>query len=213
MDLLTLGLAFIVAITIHEFSHAFVADRLGDPTARVMGRLTLNPIAHIDPLGTVLVPAFLILTGSPIVFGWAKPVQFDPFNLENPRRDSALISFAGPLSNMILATLLAGLIYLSLAFGFSPAAVTAFLVPFVVINVVLAVFNLIPIHPLDGGKILVGLLPDDMAHEWDRILRQYGFIILLLLIFPIFGRPLLGQIIGPAISLILNILLPVPHPF
>lgn len=213
MDLLTLGLAFIAAITIHEFSHAWTADRLGDPTARVMGRLTLNPIAHIDLVGTVLVPLFLIISGSPIVFGWAKPVQFDPYNLERPRRDAALISFAGPLSNMILAIALSVVIYLSLGLGIAPAFITALFVPFVVINVILAIFNLIPIHPLDGGKILVGLLPRDIAHEWDALLRQYGFIILLLLIFPIFGRPLLAQIIGPAVSLILNLLLPVPHPF
>lgn len=211
MELAILGLAFIVAIAIHEFAHAYSADRLGDPTPRVMGRMTLNPAAHVDPIGTILVPLFLILSGSPIIFGWAKPVQFDPFNLENPRRDAAIISFAGPLANIILAVIISVLVRVSLAIGFLPETLTAIAVPLVVINVILAVFNLIPVHPLDGGKILVGLLPPDIAHDWDRILRQYGLIILLLLIFPIFGgRPLLGQLIRPTIELVLKLLLPVP---
>ena len=103
-------LALVLAITIHEAAHAFAADRLGDPTPRIQGRLSLNPLAHLDWIGSFLVPAFLIFSGSPLLFGWAKPVQFDPYNLEHPRRDSALISFAGPLANLLLA-LLFGLIF------------------------------------------------------------------------------------------------------
>lgn len=206
MELGVVAIAFVIAITIHEFAHAFTADRLGDPTPRVQGRLSLNPLAHIDMIGTVLVPLFLILSRSPIVFGWAKPVQFDPYNLENPRRDAAIISFAGPASNLLLAAVTAIIIHASSFSGFHPALVTAIAYPIALINVVLAVFNLIPIHPLDGGKILVGLLPPDIAYDWDRILRQYGLILLLLLIFPLFGgRALLGQLILPVIGLILQL--------
>lgn len=194
-------LAFLVAITVHEAAHAFVADKLGDPTPRLLNRLTLNPIAHIDLYGTVIVPLMLILIGSPFVFGWAKPVPIDPYNLENPKKDSALISFAGPFTNILLATILAILFRFGLG-----NALTQTLITF---NVVLAVFNLIPIHPLDGGKVLVGLLPSNMAHEVDTFLTRYGMLLLLFLIFPIFGGgSLISQIISPIIRLILNLLLP-----
>lgn len=209
MELIILGLAFLLAITIHEFSHAWTADRLGDPTARVQGRLTLNPAAHIDAVGTILVPLFLILTRSPIVFGWAKPVQFDPFNLANPRRDAALISFAGPASNLVLALILSVLLRLSLFYNVAPVLTSSVIGAFVAINVILAVFNLIPVHPLDGGKILIGLLPRETAYDWDRILHQYGIIILLLLVFPIFGgASLVTSVIGPIVTAILHLLLP-----
>lgn len=202
-------IAFLLALTIHEFAHAWAADRLGDPTPRVQGRLTLNPLAHIDPFGTILLPLFLILTRAPILFGWAKPVVFDPYNLANPRRDAALISFAGPLSNLIMATVSSVLLNTALFYHFGSDVVYAFLTQFVVINVVLAIFNLVPVHPLDGGKILVGLLPENIADQWDRILHQFGTFILLFLIFPIFGgQALIWNLIGPTISLVLEILLP-----
>jgi len=194
-------LAFLIAITIHEAAHAFVADKLGDPTPRLAKRLTLNPIAHIDLYGTVLIPLFLIFVSSPFIFGWAKPVPVDPYNLANPKKDSALISFAGPLTNILLATILA----LFMRFGLWNELTLA-LIRF---NVVLAVFNLIPIHPLDGGKILVGILPTKEAHNLDMFLGRYGTILLLFLIFPIFGgTPLLSRIISPVINLILNLLIP-----
>lgn len=195
--------ALLVAITIHEFSHALAADRLGDPTPRVQGRLTLNPLAHLDPLGTLM----LLL----VRFGWGKPVEFDPYNLKNPRRDAALISFAGPASNLILATALSVVLRLISANPVPTATLGLFpiLLPFVYLNVVLAVFNLIPIHPLDGGKILIGLLPQDTSVAWDRFLRRYGIVILLLLVFPLFGGvPLVAQFLGPTINLILSLLLP-----
>ena len=201
MTILIFILAFLITITIHEAAHAYVADKLGDPTARLMGRLTLNPISHIDPYGTLLIPFFLIMIGSPMVFGWAKPVPIDPYNLANPKKDAALIAIAGPLVNILLATLLAILV----RFGIF----NEFIFALIRFNVVLAVFNLIPVHPLDGGKVLVGLLPGKEAHDLDNFLHRYGFIILIMLIFPIFGGvSLLSQIISPVISLILNLLLP-----
>ena len=193
-------LAFLITITIHEAAHAYVANRLGDPTARLMGRLTLNPIAHIDPYGTLLIPFFLILIGSPLVFGWAKPVPIDPYNLAHPRKDSALIAFAGPLVNILLATILAVFV----RFDFE----NEFLIALIRFNVVLAIFNLIPIHPLDGGKVLVGLLKGDQAHEVEMFLNRYGMILLLMIIFPVFGGvSLLSIIISPIINFILTLLL------
>lgn len=193
--------ALVVAVTIHEFSHAFAADKLGDPTPRVQGRLTLNPLAHLDPLGTLM----LLL----VRFGWGRPVQFDPFNLANPRRDAAIISFAGPASNLILASLLALFFRLSVNFNQIPLLVFEILAPIIYLNVLLAVFNLVPIHPLDGGKILVGLLPAESAAVWDRILQQYGLILLLFILLPFFGgTSLVSIIIGPTVGFILNLLLP-----
>lgn len=193
--------ALVVAITIHEFAHAFSADRLGDPTPRLMGRLTLNPLAHLDPLGTLM----LLL----VRFGWGKPVQFDPYNLRYPRRDAAIISFAGPASNIILATLLALMIRFSATFvpTWSPQ-IGLILQPFIFLNVILAIFNLLPIHPLDGGKVLVGLLPPAYAFSVDRALQQYGLLLLIFLIFPWFGFSPVAAIILPLVNFILNLLLP-----
>lgn len=193
--------ALVVAITIHEFSHAFMADRLGDPTPRMQGRLTLNPLSHLDPLGTLML--FLVR------FGWGRPVQFDPYNLANPRRDAAIISFAGPASNFILALILSLAVRFAFASDFQPMLITSIASPFILLNIILGVFNLVPIHPLDGGKILVGLLPPDIARDWDRILGQYGIVLLLILVLPIFGGvPLVSVIIGPTIAFILRLLLP-----
>lgn len=203
------ALVFILAITIHEFAHAYAADRLGDPTPRVQGRLTLNPLAHIDLFGTVILPLFLILTRAPLLFGWAKPVQFDPYNLASPRRDSAIISFAGPLSNFLMATLSALIFHFASLNHLELGLAYSFLVQFVMINVILGIFNLVPVHPLDGGKVLVGLLPPDMADDVDRFLSQYGFLILIALIFPIFGgQALIWGFIGPTIEFLINLLLP-----
>lgn len=191
-------------IIIHEIAHGYVADRLGDPTARVSGRLTLNPISHIDIYGTILVPLLMVVFRMPFVFGWAKPVPVDPYNLQNPKKDMALISLAGPLSNIVLATILA----ITLRFV-SNDLVFTLLLNTIQFNVALAVFNLIPIHPLDGGKILVGLLPNKEAHEYDFFMNKFGMILLVMLIFPIFGGvSLISPIIYPVIRFILNLLVP-----
>ena len=187
-------ISLIVAITIHEYAHAFTADKLGDPTPKLMGRLTLNPLAHLDPIGTLMI---LIVR-----FGWGKPVQFDPFNLKDPRRDAALISISGPVSNLILAFLLSMIVRLT----FIPYLVIQILLPIIFLNVLLAVFNLIPIHPLDGFKIVEGFLSENQAREWHS-LERYGFIFLLLLILPFGGSSLLFNILGPVVNFLLTLFL------
>ncbi|HUV43151.1 MAG TPA: site-2 protease family protein [Patescibacteria group bacterium] len=192
--------ALLVAVTVHEFAHAWTADHLGDPTARLAGRVTLNPIAHLDPIGTLMLLVFR--------FGWGKPVPIDPFNLRNPRRDAAIISFAGPAADLALALILSLIIRLSYLFLNSALLIQTILLPFITLSVILAIFNMIPIHPLDGGKILVGLLPKENAYKIDAVLNRYGFFILILLIFPFFGTSPIIAIISPIINLILSLLLP-----
>jgi Zn-dependent protease len=198
-------LALVTAITIHEAAHAWMADKLGDPTARIKGRLSLNPLVHYDTVGTtiLLVSSLMRALGAPIIpFGWAKPVEFDPYNLKNPKKDSALISFAGPLSNILLSVVLSIIMHLS-------PSLVIFLLPFVVLNISLAIFNLIPIHPLDGGKILVGLLPNKESYEVDRFLHRFGTILLIFLILPsVGGNSLVSIIISPVVNTILALLIP-----
>jgi Zn-dependent protease len=193
------AICLIIAITIHEFSHALVADRLGDPTPRSQGRLSLNPLKHLDLIGTLML--FLVH------FGWGKPVIIDPYNLKKPKRDEMLISFAGPASNLILATLLAVII----RFIPSNPFIAIFFSDLIQLNIILAIFNLIPIPPLDGSKILFNLLPSESGAKWEEALNRYGFILLIILVFlPITsdGRPILISIISPIINFILNLLLP-----
>jgi len=205
-------LAFLITITIHEFAHAWMADKLGDPTARIQGRLSLNPLVHYDPVGTSLLLGLVVLRalGAPVIpFGWAKPVRYDPFNLKDPRRDAALISFAGPFINLLFA----GILALLLRFAFIPFFPLSFLTglfyPFIILNISLSVFNLIPVHPLDGGKIIVGLLPETYAREVDMFLSRYGTIILIVLIFPVFGgTSLVSLIISPVINFLINLFIP-----
>lgn len=212
MNIILWLLAFAVAITIHEAAHAFMADRLGDPTPRLDGRLSLNPIVHYDPIGTTLLFVLVLLRalGFPVIpFGWAKPVRFDPYNLANPRRDAALISIAGPFANIALATTLSLITRLGLTpfspFSFLPNLLT----PFILLNVALAIFNLIPIHPLDGGKVLIGLLPPKEARGVDFFLNRFGIFILFLLIFPSFGGASpISLFIIPVINFVLGLLLP-----
>ncbi len=194
--------SLLVAIAIHEFSHALAADHLGDPTPRLQGRLKLNPMVHVDPMGMF----FLMLFG----FGWGKPVEFDPYNLKNPRRDAAVISIAGPISNLILAIVLSILLRLFILFDLTFMTTIGLLIfiPVIRMNVVLAVFNLLPIHPLDGFKIVGGILPREKAHEWYS-LQRYGIFFLLLMILPIGGSSMLQRVLIPMVSFLNGILLPV----
>lgn len=187
----------LMSIAVHEFAHAWAADQLGDPTARVRGRLTLDPRVHLDPLGTL---SFLFFH-----FGWGKPAPFDPYNLKDPIRDTALIALAGPVSNLIIALALSLMINFSLI-PFPIVLVSAAYL--LLINIILAIFNLIPVHPLDGSKIAMALLPKRTALEYEQIMQKYGVLILIFLIFPwsSFGSPV-SRLMWPLIQLIVNLLL------
>ncbi len=193
-------IALFIAITVHEFAHAWTADRLGDPTPRLQGRISLNPFVHLDLMGML----FLFFVG----FGWGKPVMFDPFNLKNPRKDAALISFAGPCSNIILALILALTIKLFIFFKLFYAATISFPILSIIIqlNVFLAVFNLLPIHPLDGFKIVEGMLSHEKAQEW-RQLERYGILFLLLMILPFGRNTMIDVVVRPAADFLLQLIM------
>lgn len=195
-------IALLVALTIHEASHAWMADQLGDPTARLQGRISLDPRRHIDLSGLL----FLLFFG----FGWGKPVEFDPYNLKNPRKDAALISLAGPASNFLLAIVLSIVLRLFIFFNLSNFFIigSIFFVPLISINVVLGLFNLIPIHPLDGFAIVSGLLPREKSHEWEG-LRRYGMIFLILLIIPLGNGSMLDTFLHPLVRFVTSLLIPV----
>jgi len=190
---IAVALSLVVSLTIHEFAHAYVSNYLGDPTAKYLGRVTINPLKHLDPLGTVL----LLVLG----FGWGKPVPFDPRNLKNPKRDAALISFAGPLSNLILAVLFALVYHLSISSQGFLALVGVFSYLMVQYNLLLAFFNLIPVHPLDGFKVVYGLLPKNLAIQWIQF-ERYGFYILLFLLL----TRSINTLISPFIDISMKIL-------
>ncbi len=186
---------FLVAIILHEVAHGYVAWKLGDPTAKTLGRITLNPIKHIDPTLSILLPGLLILAGSPVVFGGAKPVPVNALYFKNPRRGMAIVAIAGPLTNFIIAFICLNLIpHLPSGIVFQ-SLIASWLVGSVIINVVLAIFNLTPIPPLDGGRILVGILPIDLARRLSK-LEKYGLFILFALIY--LGIP--NKIIEPTIK-------------
>ncbi len=190
----------IFAITVHEVAHGWVANKLGDGTAKMLGRLTLNPIKHIDPIGTIVVPiAMLLLSG--FAFGWAKPVPVNTRNLRQPRRDMAIVAVAGPLANVVMAIL--WVIFLKLATMVPDANIAKGLVAMasagITINLVLFVFNLFPIPPLDGSKVLAGFVPPSVSAILDKI-EPYGFFIVMGLLY--FG--VLGSIMNPIIGFFLR---------
>ena len=193
------ALPIILAITLHEAAHGFVAWRLGDPTARDLGRVTANPIKHIDPFGTIILPLLLYLSPAPFLFGYAKPVPVNSRNLGKPRRDSAIVAFAGPGSNLLLALISALLIHVaSQVPGTTGEWLVANLNNSIWVNLVLAVLNLLPLPPLDGGRIAVGLLPRPLAVPLART-ERYGLFILIGLLFLL---PWLGREIGYDIDIV-----------
>jgi Zn-dependent protease len=193
------ALPVLFAITVHEVAHGWVAQRLGDPTAMMLGRLTLNPIKHIDPVGTVVVPLLLLFMGG-FIFGWAKPVPITWENLKHPKRDMILVAAAGPLSNLCMAILWAGVMKTALVLPTTHATQSLVLAMFymgsagITINIVLMVLNLLPLPPLDGGRVVSGLLPDPMSWQFNRI-EPYGFLVLLVLL----ATGILGYIMSPPI--------------
>ncbi len=178
----------IFSVVIHELAHGYAADAQGDPTPRLAGRLTLNPLAHLDWFGSVILPAFLVLSGSPFLVGWAKPVPFSPYNLRNKKWGGALVALAGPLANLSLA------IIFSLILKFVPlsAFMGSFVTSIIITNIALAVFNLVPIPPLDGHHILYALLGNH-APQVKAFLRKYSTIILI--VFIVYGWKFISPII------------------
>jgi Zn-dependent protease len=192
------------AIVIHEFFHGWVAERCGDLTARHMGRLTLNPLDHIDPMGTIILPAFLILIKSPVLFGWAKPVPINPLNFNNPKRDIIWVGLAGPLANLAVAVICSLLLRLSGLLGLLQFPYIILILEMgVFINLIFAVFNLIPVPPLDGSRIMAGLLPQQMAYKFSR-LDQYGFIILIALLYLGVINFILGIVVNPLYHILMG---------
>ena len=179
-------LPVIFAITVHEVAHGWVAKKYGDNTASNLGRLTLNPLKHIDLFGTIILPGLLLITGTGFIFGWAKPVPVDPRNFKNPLKDMAIVALAGPVSNLLMAVFWALIIRLGVTIGTTNEAISHPLiysgVAGISINLVLALINLLPIPPLDGSRILTGILPHYWAQQYNR-LERYGFIILILLLY------------------------------
>ena len=188
---------FFLSVVIHEYCHGWTAYKLGDSTAKHSGRLTLNPLAHIDPIGTVLLPLLLFVTRAPFMFGWAKPVPVNYWNLHNPKRDMIWVGLSGPLANILIAALMSFIIRSGISLTSA-----AFLVlnTAAVINLVLAVFNLVPIPPLDGSRIISGLLPEYLSLRYNR-LEQFGFIIVIILM-----RPLFNLVVLPIVELLARFL-------
>ncbi len=208
---IAVAIMLLVGFPVHEFSHALAAYRLGDGTAKLFGRLTLNPIAHFDPLGGILLALTFIGSAGTFGFGWAKPTPVNTANLEGGHRGEAIVAAAGPLSNLVLAIAVA----LPLRYLIAnpdllvqvPDVVFLTMLMFFNINILLMVFNLFPIPPLDGSKVLFAFLPPRIAWQWRPILEQYGFILLLLVFFVPPGNSIGGQILIPIIDAIQSLLL------
>ena len=200
LDIIFQILVLILSVVVHEVSHGWVANYLGDPTARLQGRLTLNPLPHIDPIGSVLVPLLLFFTNAGVMFGWAKPVPVNPYNLRG-KYGEAIVAAAGPLSNIALAIFFGLLIRLG---GALPDSFLHMATLAVIINIVLAIFNLVPIPPLDGSKILFAFLPYHLQNLRDS-LERWGFFITLF--FIVFLWQFLTPVIGAIFSLLTGIAL------
>lgn len=198
------ALPVLFAITVHEVAHGWAALRLGDPTAKMMGRLTLNPIKHIDPIGTIAVPLILMMLGG-FLFGWAKPVPVTWENLKKPKRDMALVAIAGPMANLLMALFWAMIMKIGYMIGASSEWLAFPMVAMgqagIFINIILMVLNLIPLPPLDGGRVATGLLPGPIAWQFSRI-EPYGFFILLGLL----ATGLLGKLLWPPVESVVGML-------
>jgi len=171
----------ILSVVIHEVAHGYAALFLGDVTAKYEGRLTMNPIKHLDPFGSVIFPLILAMINPSLVFGWAKPVPYNPYNLRNKRWGELIVAIAGPISNILLAVLVGLVVRFSVSFN-APAAFYEIAILVVQVNLYLAVFNMMPIPPLDGSKVLFGLFPQ-LANSWRNALERYGLLLIFLFIF------------------------------
>ncbi|MFO7807036.1 MAG: site-2 protease family protein [Candidatus Moraniibacteriota bacterium] len=192
MEIIIVIAILIFSVMIHEVAHGLAAFWQGDPTAKYAGRLTLNPVKHLDPVGSVIVPLLLFISQAGILIGWAKPVPYNPFNLRDQKYGPALVGLAGPLSNLIFALVCGVLFNLFLKLGIAGNFVFVILSYTIYINLLLMIFNLLPIPPLDGSKILFTFLP--ISDHTKQILEQYGFIFLLVFIFMFF--PLISSLLG-----------------
>jgi len=198
METIFLIAILVMSVIIHEISHGYVAYMLGDPTAKLSGRLTLNPVSHIDPLGSIIIPTLMAMSGTGIIFGWAKPVPYNPYNLKNQRWGTALVGAAGAVSNLLIAIVFGLIIRFGDIIGV-PGSFIEISVMIVLINILLAVFNLIPIPPLDGSKVLFSLLPYRFHYIQEFLERYWIFLIFFVIFFA-------WRIITPIISFLFSII-------